>query len=243
MKRKFIREDSYMASISKIFRVLFLITLVSTNLALANNQEGSSEPLTAQSVWKSLRAGNRKFVDNPKYAKQRKTLVNQQNPPAVILSCSDSRVPAEIVFSQGLGKVFSVRVAGNIVDDVVVDSVEYTVTHHDTPLILVLGHEGCGAVDGALNRLRRNNGVIDVQQGHLRAVLIPIEKAIVAAGINIFAPDAFEQSIKANIFYQANQLIVQSPIIAEQIALGKVQIIGAEYSLKTGKVKQLFSIP
>jgi carbonic anhydrase len=106
-----------------------------------------------------------------------------------------------------------------------------------------MGHTKCGAVTGALNHLRSNNGVIDVQQGHLNAVLIPIEIAIVEAGINIYAPNALEQSIRANIRYQANQLISQSPLIAAEIAEGKLTIIGAEYHLATGKVKQLFSIP
>lgn len=105
-----------------------------------------------------------------------------------------------------------------------------------------MGHQSCGAVEGALARLRLNGGVIDPDNGILNAVLIPIEKAIVAAGIDIYGPNALEESIKANVAYTANQLITRSPVIASAVQSGQIIIVGSVYHLKSGKAKQLFII-
>ena len=158
------------------------------------------------------------------------------------MGCVDSRVPPEIVFSQGLGDLFTVRSAGQVADGVVVDSIEFAVRTFESCLIVVLGHTDCGAVKGALERLRQNGGVIDKRNGHLNAVLIPIEKAIVQAGIDIHAPNALELATRANIEYIANRLISKSHTIAKALTKKELRIIGAEYHLKTGKVKKLFTI-
>jgi carbonic anhydrase len=201
-----------------------------------------SESDQNSNFWNALRRGNEKFVRSPKYKKQRAPLVEEQHPRAVVLGCIDSRVTPEILFSQKLGKLAVARVAGQVVDDVVEDSIEFIVRRYRTPLIVVLGHQNCGAVRGALDRLIANGGQIDPVIGHRNAVLASIEIAIKTAGINIYAPDAFEQSIRANVAYQANQLIARSAIIADKIARKELKIIGAEYFLKSGKVKQLFVI-
>ena len=208
-----------------------------------NSSSHSSEKNHSKADWHWLRKGNQKFVDNSRYAKQRKKLVAGQHPDCIILSCSDSRVPPEIVFQKTkLGEFFTVRVAGNVADDVVVDSIEYAVTHFYPSSIVVMGHSKCGAVIGALDHLRENHGKVDVQNGHLYAVLIPIEMAIVEAGIDIYAPNALELSIKANVKYVCNQLLQKSPAIAKAVSSGALEIIGAEYSLETGGVTKLFSI-
>ncbi|MDP1879729.1 MAG: carbonic anhydrase [Parachlamydiaceae bacterium] len=195
------------------------------------------------SEWQLLEKGNHQFVQDPKFQKERPVLVKGQNPNTVILCCSDSRVPPELIFNQGLGEIFVSRVAGQVVDDVVVDSIEYAVATFDVSLVLVLGHSSCGAVDGALKRLRKNRGVVDSPgKGHLNAVLIPIETAIVRSGINIYAKDSLKQATKANVRYMADQLISRSSMIREGVKNGRVKVIGAKYSLKTGKVKQLFVI-
>ena len=204
-----------------------------------------SSSLTANSPsqeWHTLKVGNKKFANNPEFKKQRAPLVASQNPPCVVLSCSDSRVPPELVFDQGLGKLFVVRVAGQVVDDIVVDSIEYAVGHFDVKTIVVLGHTNCGAVIGALKHLKKNKGKIDPNgPGHLNAVLIPIEKAIVKAHINIYAHDALKKSIHANIRYAAKQLLKNSPAITAALKSGKINIVGGEYSLKTGKVNRHFT--
>lgn len=229
-------------TVFKIFRVLFALTFLcsSAELLSAEKRHGSQEEPTE--AWDQLQAGNKKFVNNRRFAAERAKLRKEQNPPYVILSCSDSRVPTELVFDQGLGKIFNARVAGNIVDDVVIDSIEFAAANYDVAVIVVLGHTRCGAVVGALHRLRKNHGVIDVQQGHLNAVLIPIEIAIKESGIDIYGPNAVELSIRANIAYSAQQLILQSPSIERAVRDGKLNIVGAEYSLRSGKVKQLFVI-
>jgi carbonic anhydrase len=190
----------------------------------------------------SLFSGNKEFVKNPKFAKERKPLVKGQNPHVIMLSCADSRVPPETIFQQGLGDLFVVRSAGQVADLVVVDSIEYAVRTFDSCIIIVMAHTDCGAVSGALGRLQRNNGVIDPINGHLNAVLIPIETAIVEAGIDIYAPDALKQSTRANVRYIVNELISQSIPIEEAIAEKRLKIIGAEYHLDSGKVKKLFTV-
>ena len=197
------------------------------------------------SEWKELLSGNNEFVHSHKFARQRSKL-KHQNPSTVVLACIDSRSPPELVFNQGLGKLFVVRTGGQVIGDVdtgnvVTDSIEFCVGHFDVNTLIVLGHTRCGAVEGALGRLVRNGGVIDpVGPGHLDAVLIPIEKAILAAGINIYGPDALKQSIRANIYYVANQLITVSPVIAKAVKKGKVALIGAELNVLSGRVHKLF---
>lgn len=203
-----------------------------------NLQAASSDPLAD---WHSLQKNNRKFVKNPRFAKQRAKVAGGQNPAYVILGCSDSRVPPELIFDQGLGKLFTTRVAGNTVDTIVVDSIEFAVTTWDVTTLVVMGHTDCGAVIGALARLRANGGVIDVQDGdHLLAVLIPIEEAIIAAGIDINAPNALQLATRANVKYSVDQLLARSAPIRQALADKQIVIVGSEYNLQTGKVKQLF---
>lgn len=192
--------------------------------------------------WHSLQRSNRKFIRSRKYARQRRATANGQNPAYVVLSCSDSRTPPEIIFNRGLGKIFCPRVAGNTAGDQVIDSIEFAVKTWDVTTVVVMGHDNCGAVVGALERLRLNNGVIDPENGILNAVLIPIEKAIVAAGIDIYGPNALEESIKANVAYAANQLILRSEVIARAVQDGQIIIVGSVYNLRTGKAKELFII-
>lgn len=193
--------------------------------------------------WKQLLQDNQDFINDPIWAAQRAELVHGQNPHYVILSCSDSRVPPEIIFEQGLGDLFVARIAGNVVDTIVVDSIEFAVRTWDVTTVVVMGHSSCGAVEGALARLREHGGRIDLPRGdHLNAVLIPIEKAIVAAGIDIYGPHALELSIKANVAYSVKQLLKRSPAIAKAVKDRQIIIVGADYSLKSGRVKQLFIV-
>jgi carbonic anhydrase len=209
------------------------IFLITQGVALEANQ-------AALNVWCQLVKNNKSFARSGK--KKRQNLVyNGQHPCTVVLSCSDSRVPPEIVFKQSLGDFFVVRVAGEVADDVVVDSIEYAVGHFDPVLILVLGHSQCGAVIGALDRLKENHGQILPQPGHIDAVLRPIEMAILAAGIDIYAANALELSVIANVEYVANQLLYQSHAIHDALESGAISIIGAEYNLMSGKVSRLFT--
>ena len=200
----------------------------------------SNAPMTE---WNSLLKSNEKFVKNHTFAKQRASLKNGQNPPVIVLSCSDSRVPPELIFDKKLGSLFVVRVAGEVVDDVVIDSIEYAVRTFDSRVLVILGHSDCGAVAGALKHLQKNAGVIDKPRGYLNAVLIPIETAIIESGINVLGAKALEESIQANIKYIANQLLSRSHAISEALHEGQLIMVGAEYFLDTGKVDQLFIMP
>lgn len=229
---------------------IFLVALCSMILssfnmsleAAASSKHSKPDCDQVEHGWHSLQKGNKKFIDNPTYIKQRAETAKKQNPAYVVLSCADSRTPPELIFNQGLGKIFCPRVAGNTAGDQVIDSIAFAVNTWDVNTVVVMGHENCGAVVGALARLRKNHGQVDQPDGLFNAVLIPIEKAIVAAGIDIYARDALDQSIKANVAYVADRLIKKSPIIAEAVKKGQIAIIGSVYSLKTGKAKQLFII-
>jgi carbonic anhydrase len=193
--------------------------------------------------WLKLLKDNEAFIHNPEYARERAPLVDGQNPSYVILSCSDSRVPPELVFQQGLGDLFVARIAGNVVDTIVVDSIEFAVGTWDVTTVVVMGHTSCGAIEGALARLREHHGKIDEPRGdHLNAVLIPIEKAIVKAGINIYGPNALEQATKANVAYSVKQLLKRSPAITKAVKDRQIIIVGSEYSLKSGRVRELFVV-
>ncbi len=223
-------------TIIQLIQTMFFISFTFTSFTIS-----ACENHLSNSVWHWLKSGNQTFVNNYQYAKTRSQLTSAQNPPCIVLSCSDSRVPPEITFQKDLGQLFTVRVAGHVADDVVIDTIEYAVTHFDSSLIVVMGHTDCGAVIGALKHLIKNNGKIDkAGQGHLDAVLIPIETAIVESKIDIYAPDALKLSIQANIAYVARRLIDQSSKISNAVSTGKLRIIGAEYDLKTGEVNQLF---
>lgn len=227
------------------FFLTFVSALAFVNVGLAayvSSESSGSECDRIEHDWRSLQRANKKFIENPIYAQQRAATARKQNPTYVVLSCADSRTPPEIIFNQGLGRIFCPRVAGNTAGDQVVDSIAYAVSHWDVTTVVVLGHERCGAVIGALERLRENGGKVDQPNGIFNAVLIPIERAIVKAGIDIYAPDALDQSIKANVAYTALRLIKKSTIIADAVKNGQIAIVGAIYCLKSGKAKQLFII-
>lgn len=226
----------------KIFKSLFSLACIFAALECNAGHDSDCAKKCQGKALQSLSHGNKEFVDSPKFAKERKPLVKGQNPHVIMLSCADSRVPPETIFQQGLGELFVVRSAGQVADLVVVDSIEYAVRTFDSCVLIVMGHTDCGAVKGALARLRLNNGIIDTINGHLNAVLIPIETAIVEAGINIYGPDALKHATHANVRYIVNEIISQSPPIEEALADKRLKIIGAEYHLNSGKVKKLFSI-
>lgn len=225
----------------KILTLIFTFIITFTNLVFNDLQAFCHSKNGGEQAWQALKAGNKKFVNNPRFIRQRKHTATQ-NPHTIMLSCSDSRVTPEFIFSQKIGNLFVVRSAGEVADDVVIDSIEYSVRTFSSCLLVVLAHTNCGAVIGALERLRKNGGVIDRVNGHLLAVLVPIEKAIVQAGIDIYAPDALQQATRANVEYIVNQLLTESPVIAQAVASKNLRIIGAEYHLRSGKVKKYFTI-
>ena len=198
---------------------------------------------TAQQALQRLREGNARFAANIQSLDTRLSLVKRadhvqsQAPFAIILGCSDSRVPAEIVFDQGLGDLFVIRVAGNIVAPSQVGSVEFAAAQFGTRLVLVLGHTGCGAIMATIDELRRP---ADVQSPNLRSIVDRIRPTVegLLEGDNALAGDELvRRSVRANVRASANQLRHGSRILEDLIRDDGLVVVGAEYSLETGVVE------
>lgn len=186
-------------------------------------------------AWNTLMAGNARYVANrPARADdspaRRMELVSGQAPLAVVLSCSDSRVPPEIVFDEGLGRLFVIRVAGNTADQAAIGSIEYAVSELNVPLVVVMGHERCGAVKAAVS-------VADTGQqppGHMGAFADPIVPAVTAAKAH--GGDIAEMTMEENVRLVVAQLQNTQPVLATAVHDGKVRIVGCKYELESGRV-------
>ena len=179
-----------------------------------------------------LKEGNGRYasgkLQHPGQTTERRAeLTKDQHPFAVIVSCSDSRVPPEIVFDQGLGDLFIVRVAGNVINDEGLGSVEYSVDHLGTRLILVLGHQSCGAVKAARETIAAKGKA----PGHIQSLVTAIKPAVEAT-----AKDDLETTIKANVKHVVDTLRASTPILKAKVDSGDVKVIGGYYSLDTGAV-------
>jgi carbonic anhydrase len=187
-----------------------------------------------------LRDGNRRFaageVSRERLSIDRRAeLAQAQDPIAIVLGCSDSRVPAEIVFDQGLGDLFVIRVAGNIVAPSQVGSVEFAAERFGTPLVVVLGHSGCGALKAALEGLRRPGP----KSHNLRSIVDRVRPAVhdvVEARPDAPDEDVIALAIRANIRASVNHLRHASDLLEELIQDRRLAVVGAEYSLETGVV-------
>ena len=190
------------------------------------------DPLTAL---ERLRAGNRRFAAGTGALSvdpiERAQLLSGQEPFAIILGCADSRVPAEIVFDQGLGDLFVIRVAGNIVAPSLLGSAEYAATQLGTRLAVVLGHSGCGAIGAAIEAVRHRAEV----SSNVAAILDQIRPSVeplVAAG----ADDLLEQAVRANVEVSVRRMQQHSAALRDLVRSGALLVIGAQYSLATGVV-------
>jgi len=185
--------------------------------------------MDAQEAIGKLKEGNARFVANkpsPKdFAAQRAAVVAGQKPYAVVLYCSDSRVPAEHIFDAGIGEIFGVRDAGNIADPFALGSIEYAVEHLHTPLLVVLGHTKCGAVTAAC--------ASDRAEGNVDAVVKEMQPAVQAAGKDV--AKAVEENLKCVLA----KIRAKSAIASHLEKEGKLKIVGAVYSLETGAVSFL----
>lgn len=196
-----------------------------------------------------LREGNRRFVADVRslesFASQmrRSQLTAGQAPFAIILGCSDSRVPAEIVFDQGLGDLFVIRVAGNIVASSQVGSVEFAAARFRTRLVVVLGHSQCGAVLATLEELQQPT---DTQSRNLRSIVDrvrPSVEALLATELRRDAPALVREAVRANIRASANHLRHGSEVLERLIEHEGLLVVGAEYSLETGGVEFFDGVP
>jgi len=202
--------------------------------SLTQSTAWSATPPTADAVLAELKAGNRQhqshqYAHPHESAARQQELTKGQSPHAVILSCADSRVPPEIVFDQGLGDLFVVRVAGNIATDSEIASIEYAAEHLHTPLVVVMGHQSCGAVGAAIEG--------GTPPGHLPTLIAQIQPAVVEA--RKLSGDLSTNAVRLNVERVVTKLRTSQPVLAHLVGEGKLRIVGAVYALDSGRVEWL----
>ena len=173
-----------------------------------------------------------KFAHPDEDAARRASIATAQHPYAIILGCADSRVPPEIIFDEGLGDLFVIRVAGHVVDAATVGSVEYAAVELGVRLVLVLGHESCGAVAAALAAHRAAE-----LPGHIRNLATAMGPAIAHA--RHLPGDPLANAVQSNVIYASAKLRISAPILAPLVAAGDIQVASAIYSLHSGLVRLL----
>jgi carbonic anhydrase len=231
----------------KHFAILFaliLFTLINPSMAQqvapasAPHADHSSVPALppADKIWSDLVDGNKRFVSGKTRAYEvvslRKKLAAGQQPHVIVLSCSDSRVSPELVFDQNLGDLFVVRTAGNVADPVGLGSIEYAVDHIHSPLLVVLGHQKCGAVTAACSGDK-------MPSRNLEAIVDKISPAVTQAKSTAKPDDLIETAIKDNVHQSAKDLLANSEIIRNAVKSGKLTVVEAEYDLESGEVVRL----
>jgi carbonic anhydrase len=198
--------------------------------------------ISAREALQLLKEGNKRFVaergrDAPIGQTRRAELTERQEPFAIVLGCSDSRVPAELVFDQGLGDLFVIRVAGNVVAPSQIGSVEFAAERFHTRLVVVLGHSGCGAVIATLDELKRP---AEKQSRNLRAIVDrvrPSVEPLLATDLQRNPAELLRAAVRANVRASASHLRHGSDILEGLIERQGLLVVGAEYSLETGVVE------
>lgn len=202
--------------------------------------------ISAQEAIERLRDGNRRFVAGTQLEGHQPTEYRQalasatQKPFAIILGCSDSRVPAEIVFDQGFGDLFVIRVAGNIVAPSQIGSVEFAATRFGTPLVVVLGHSQCGAVLATLDALRQ--AAPEQRSTNERSIvdrIMPAVENLISSATGDDLEALCEAAVRANVHASVDQLKKGSEVLTRMIDDQELRIVAAEYSLETGAVEFL----
>ena len=212
----------------KIFLFAILLGFLCNNVCKAHNVEN----LSADEALKKLKQGNERFVQlhqkHPDESKKRRQeMLKGQHPFAVILSCSDSRVPLELIFDQGLGDLFEIKNAGNVLDDHVIGSIEYAVMHCGVKLIVIMGHQDCGAINATLS------GVSETQ--YIKSLEDSIQPAIDKCkqkGLEITSDNV----VKMHVIQDIEELMQKDHYLVDYMKKHKVKIIPAYYHLDTGKV-------
>jgi carbonic anhydrase len=224
---------------TKISPSLLVLALLAA-LAAPAWGAGGGVAMSADEALARLKAGNERFMnDAPQYPHQGRerralTFGQGQHPFAAVLGCADSRVPVELVFDQGIGDLFVVRVAGNVAQTDELGSLEYAVEHFEPPLLVVLGHTQCGAVAAVLDNAKVGP--------HIAALVAPIKAAAAQAKADNpgAAPEALLMAaVKANVFQAMADLLQKSAIVKAQVKAKKLRVIGALYEIDTGRVEWL----
>ncbi|MEB3309567.1 MAG: carbonic anhydrase [Snowella sp.] len=205
-----------------------------SNPAIAAPQTLGNNPITPDEALATLLAGNQRFIErkrlNPHQTPERLTEVAQQQTPfAALLCCADSRVPAEMIFDQGFGDLFVCRVAGNIATPEEIGSLEFGTWVLGAKVLMVMGHQGCGAVKATLEKKHFSR--------EIDRLVEEIQIGLTATETKASSPN-LEQAVKTNVLYQVKQL-TQSPVLSELIRKNQLKIVGAYYDLNTNQVSLL----
>lgn len=219
----------------KILTTSFVLILL-LNFSCTSRQNDSRENDRSKNPLELLIEGNKRFKENhpihPDQTLDRiRELKKGQHPFAVIISCSDSRLPPELIFDQGLGDLFVVRNAGNIISDYELGSVEYAVEHLETKLIVVLGHKQCGAIEAFIEHKH------DSVQNHIQRIIDYIKSEPEEAEIDVEVFNYYEKAIIANVKHGVHVIEQSEPVLKEFIQSGRVQIVGMLYDIETGNVE------
>jgi len=218
-------------------------------LQAAPMHEGNSMMMSATEALARLRDGNRRFVSGVRSLEtlmtqaRRDELVSGQAPFAVVLGCSDSRVPVEIVFDQGLGDLFVIRVAGNVVAPSLIGSVEFAAEKFGTRLVVVMGHSHCGAVAATLEELERPS---ENRSPNLRSIVERVRpplETVLESHRRDEREQIMEAAVRANVRASANQLRHGSDLLESLIRRDGLLVVGAEYALETGAVDFFDGVP
>lgn len=215
------------------FSSIWLLSLVCV-VSDRTGAQTATASLSPDEALERLLAGNQRYVNDKEQhpdesLARRRELAAGQKPFAVVLGCADSRVPPELLFDQGLGDLFVIRVAGNIVDDAILGTIEYAVEHLGTKLIIVLGHEKCGAISAAVEG--------GVPPGHLKALVAAIQPSLEATANQ--PGDRIHNCVIANARRVAQQIRESQPILKMEVERKGVKVVAADYALDTGKVTLL----
>jgi len=201
--------------------------------------------ITASEALQQLIEGNQRFTSEQSRLKEltsearRNMLLKEQAPFAIILGCSDSRVPAEIVFDQGVGDLFVIRVAGNIVAPSQVGSIEFAAETFGSPLVVVLGHTNCGAISDALSACEQGSVNTSHKMMSIVSRIRPTVETLYESELKNDREELLRLAVRANISASVSQVRYSSPIIEKLIQSDKLRVVGAEYSLTTGEVTYL----
>jgi carbonic anhydrase len=192
--------------------------------------------MNSQDALDSLLAGNQRFVNGNvlhqrESAEWREKLTKEQHPFATILACSDSRVPVELLFDQGFGDLFVIRVAGNVIGEDEVGSIEYAMVHLNTPLVFVLGHESCGAVTAALLPEEKRKE----EPAGIQKLLTHIDPALEGLDNSLDDTERLQRAVEANVLWSIKQL-KDLPEVQSILDSGECRIVGGVYDLDTGRV-------
>ncbi len=202
-------------------------------------------PRDANEALARLKNGNQRFRDdkprhNHEKASWRSHLVETQNPFATIVGCSDSRVPPELIFDEGFGELFTIRLAGNIIAEDVIGSLEYAVSHFHTRLIVVLGHEGCGAVSATLEQMLHK----DKEPEHIESLIKSIKPGLKTLDLKLSWDVLLHTAVEANVRWSMRQLHAHPELrglrdVKRALLEKRVILVGAVYELNTGRVRFL----